>query len=163
MSVCLMALSLLAVAADRGGFDGKWVLDSGSTGDETVPVDLVQKIQQKGSDVEVQSTFAEPASGVVPLLYVGVMTNDLTLSTDGSVKQNQIGPFQQASKTILDGTTMTTEWTAVFKGEDINGKWIRTLQPDGTHMTLEIHESSKGEDHSATLNLHRKKVNSLAR
>jgi hypothetical protein len=156
MSVCLMALSLLGGAADRGGFDGKWILDGGSTGDEAVPVDLVQKIQQKGSDVEVQSTFAEPASGVIPLLYVGVMANDLMLSTDGSVKQNQIGPFQQASKTTLDGTTMTTEWTAVFKGEDINGKWIRTLQPDGGHMTLEIHESSKGEDHTAMLNFHRK-------
>ena len=156
LTICLMSLSLLAMAADHSGFEGKWLLDSGGTGDEPVPVNLVQKIQRKGLDLEVQSTFAEPASGVVPLLYVGVMANDLMLSTDGSVKQNQIGPFQQASKTTLDGTTMTTEWTAVYKGEDINGKWIRTLQPDGRHMTLEIHESSKGEDHTATLNFHRK-------
>ena len=155
VTICLALSSVGALAADRSGFEGKWTIDPQSTGDEPVPVNLVQEIRQKGPNLEIQSKFAEPAGGVVPLLYVGILTNNLTLSTDGSVQQNQIGPFQQASKTTLDGTTMTTEWTAVIKGDDVNGKWIRTLDPDGKHMTLEIHESSKGQDHQAMLKFRR--------
>jgi hypothetical protein len=155
LTACLAFSALLAFAGDRGAFEGKWVLDRDSTGDEAVPVNLVQQIKQKGSDLEVQTTFAEPADGVVPLLYVGIMTTKMSLSTDGAVRQNQIGPFQHASKTTLDGTTMTTEWTAVIKGEPVNGKWIRTLLPDGRQMTLEIQESSKGEDHQAMLRFRR--------
>jgi hypothetical protein len=156
LTACLAFSVLLAAAGDRGGFEGKWVLEQDSSGDETVPVNLVQNVRQKGGDIEVQTTFAEPAGGIVPLLYVGIMTSDLLLSADGSERQNQIGPFQQASKTTLDGTTMTTEWTAVIKGDQVNGKWIRTLDPDGRHMTLEIHESSKGKDRQATLKFRRK-------
>lgn len=156
LTLCLAFSALLAVASDPTGFEGKWVLDQGSTGDEAVPVNLVQKLHQSKGELDVETTFAEPVGGVVPLLYVGIMTNRLALSTDGSEKQNQIGPFQQASKTTVDGTTMTTEWTAVIKGDQINGKWIRTLDPDGKHLTLEIHESSKGEDHQAMLKFHRK-------
>ena len=153
----LALATALVMAADRTGFDGKWMLDkSGSTGDEPVPLNLLQKVKTNGSEIRVESTFAEPANGVAPLLYVGIMANSLALSTDGSEKQNQIGPFQQASKTTIDGTTMTTEWTAVIKGEAVNGKWVRTLDPDGRHMTLEIQESSKGEDHHATLKFRRK-------
>ena len=155
--VCLFLSSLLmALAADRSGFEGKWVLDGGSTGDEPVPVNLVQNIKQHGSNFDIQSTFAEPQDGVVPLLYVGIMTTNLTLSTDGSEQQNQIGPFQQASKTTADGATMTTEWRAVIKGDDVTGKWIRTLDGDGRHMTMAVQESSKGEDHQATLKFRRK-------
>jgi hypothetical protein len=156
LTICLALSALLTAAADRSGFEGRWVLDRQGTGDEPVPVDLIQKIRKKGLNVEVQSTFAEPAGGVVPLLYVGIMWNNLTLSTDGSVQQNQIGPFQQASKTTLDGTTMTTEWTAAIKGDNVNGRWIRTLDPDGRRMTLEIHESCNGQDHHAMLNFRRK-------
>jgi hypothetical protein len=156
LTVCLSFAALLAVAGERNGFEGKWVLERGSSGDQTVPVNLVQNVRRTGGDIEVQATFAEPAGGVVPLLYVGIMTSDLLLSTDGSPRQNQIGPFQQASNTTLDGTTMTTEWTAAIKGDQVNGKWIRTLDPDGRHMTLEIRESSKGQDRHAMLKFRRK-------
>jgi hypothetical protein len=152
----LVFSALLAAAADHSGFEGKWILDRDSTGDETVPINLVQKLKLKGPALQVESTFAEPVGGLVPLLYVGIMTNALSLSTDGTERQNQIGPFQQASKTTIDGTTMTTEWTAVIKGDEVNGKWIRTLDPDGRMMTLEIHEISKGEEHKAMLKFRRK-------
>ena len=154
--VCFFLTALVAAAADRTGFEGKWVLDRGSTGDEVVPVNLVQNIKQHGSNYDIQSTFAEPQDGVVPLLYVGIMTTSLTLSTDGSEQQNQIGPFQHASKTAMDGTTMTTEWRAVIQGDDVTGKWIRTLDGDGRHMTMTVQESSKGQDHQATLKFRRK-------
>jgi len=156
VTMCLAFSALFALASDHNAFEGKWALERGSSGDETVPVNLVQKLRLNGPDIEVQSTFAEPVNGVVPLLYVGIMTNGLLLSADGSERQNQIGPFQQASKTTLDGDTMVTEWTAVIRGDAVNGKWIRTLQPDGRHMTLEIHESSKGQDHQAMLRFLRK-------
>ena len=153
--VCLFVPALIAVGADRSGFEGKWVIDGGSTGDEAVPVRLVQSIRQHGAGYDIQSTFAEPADGVVPLLYVGILATNLTLSSDGTEQQNQIGPFQQASKTTVDGTTMTTEWRAVIKGDDVTGKWVRTLDPDGKHMTLAVQEASKGEDHQATLKFRR--------
>jgi hypothetical protein len=156
LTVCLVLSVLPGLARDEGGFEGKWVLDGGSSGDEAVPLNLVQKMRRNGPDIEVDSTFAEPSGGLLPLLYVGIMTNTVLLSTDGSERQNQIGPFQQVSKTTMDGTTMSTEWTAVIKGDDVNGKWIRTLQPDGRRMTLEIHESSKGQDRQATLQFRRK-------
>jgi hypothetical protein len=54
----------------------------------------------------------------------------LLLSTDGSERQNRVGPFHPASKTT----------------------------PDGDHMTLEIHESSKGRDRQATLTFRRKQA-----
>jgi len=154
--VCLVFSALLAAGRDQSGFEGKWILDRDSTGDETVPVNLVQKLKKTGRGFEVDSTFAEPTTGTVPLLYVGIMTNMLTLSTDGSEQQNQIGPFQQACKTTVDGNTMTTEWTAVIKGDQVNGKWIRTLDADGKIMMLEIQETSKGEDHKAMLKFRRK-------
>ena len=154
--VCLFLTALIAVAADRSGFAGKWVLDRGSTGDEPIPVNLVQSIKQHGSNYDIQSTFAEPSDGVVRLLYVGIMTTNLTLSTDGSEQQNQIGPFQHASKTTVDGVTMTTEWRAVIKGEDVTGKWVRTLDGDGKRMTMIVQESSNGQDHQATLKFRRK-------
>lgn len=150
-----IAAVISAVLAASGGFDGKWVIDRSSTGDEPVPVHLVQKMKTNGSEIEVESTFAEPAGGVVPLLYVGIMAGKLTLASDGSERQNQIGPFQQASKTTLDGSTMATDWTAVIKGEPVQGKWVRTLSPDGRAMTLEIQESSKGVDHRAMLKFRR--------
>lgn len=143
-------------AKDKTGFDGKWAIEKESQGDQPVPLDMVQNIKVKGGDVTVETTFAEPQNGVVPLLYVGIMTTRMELSADGSERQNQIGPFQHASKTTLDGTTMTTDWTAVIKGENVNGKWVRTLDPDGKHMTLQINESSKGQDHTATLKFRRK-------
>jgi hypothetical protein len=153
---CLVLSALIVAARDRSGFEGKWVLDGGSTGDQPVPVHLVQSIKQNGSNYDIQSTFAEPSDGVVPLLYVGIMTTNLTLSTDGSEQQNQIGPFQHASKTTMDGVTMTTEWRAVIKGDDVTGKWVRTLDGDGKHMTMTVQESSKGQDHQATLKFRRK-------
>ncbi len=154
-AVLILACATLS-AKNKTGFDGKWAIEKDSQGDEPLPLELIQNIKQKDTDVDIETTFAEPQNGVVPLLYVGIMTSRLDLSTDGSERQNQIGPFQQASKTTVDGNTMTTEWTAVIKGDNVNGKWVRTLDPDGKHMTLQINESSKGQDHQATLKFRRK-------
>jgi hypothetical protein len=115
------------------------------------------RIKQDGSGATIETTFKEPESGVVPLLYLGVMTTKMHLSFDGSTQQNQIGPFQMGSKTTLNGNQMDTEWTAAVKDDQVQGHWKHALSDDGKHMTLEIKESStQGQTGQATLNFVRK-------
>ena len=83
-------------------------------------------------------------------------SSKVMLSTDGSERQNQVGPFQMAAKTTVDGTTMKTDWTAVIQGKNVNGNWVRTLSDDGKRMTMQIHETTEGQDRQATLQFKRK-------
>jgi hypothetical protein len=151
----LLVAAPFGFGKSKGGFDGKWVLD-GEPGGADAPKNLVQNIKEKNGDIDIESQFSEPANGIVPLLYLGIMTNKLMLSADGSERQNQIGPFQMASKTTMDGNTMKTDWTAVVQGKTVNGNWVRTLSDDGKHMTMEVHETTEGQDRQATLQFKRK-------
>jgi len=155
IAIALMAGSSL-FASTKGGFTGKWVLDKNGASGDDAPQDLVENIRQKGADVSIDSQFAEPSNGMVPLLYLGVMTNKLMLSADGTERQNQIGPFQMGAKTTMDGNSMKTEWTAMVEGKQVNGNWVRTLSGDGKRMTMEIHETTEGQDRQATLQFRRK-------
>ena len=146
------ALPLIA-GDSTDAFAGKWILDKKLSNAPLGLRDLEQTIKQTGPDIKIESKFAEPGNGVVPLLYMGVMTTDLTLKADGSETQNQIGPFQQASKTTLNGNQMETDWTATVRGDPIRGHWTRTISPDGKHMTLNIKESSTGSQ-QASAELH---------
>ena len=40
--------------------------------------DLEQKIKLSGSKITIESKFSEPSNGTLPLLYLGVLTNELT-------------------------------------------------------------------------------------
>jgi len=52
---------------------------------------------------------------------------------------------------------MTTDWHAQINGDEVQGKWVRTLSDDGKQTTLQITESStKGQNGNATLVLKRK-------
>lgn len=154
----LAVLALPNYAKDSGqGFAGKWVLDKKSAKPSQAPEDLRQDIRQQGSDITIQSRFREPANGIAPLLFLGIMTSSLHLTSDGRDTQNQIGPFQQASKTTVDGNKMETDWTAVVNGDEVKGHWVRTLSEDGKHMTLDIKESStKGQGGEASIQFVRK-------
>ncbi len=151
-------LALPICAKDSGqGFAGKWVLDKKSDKTTKAPEDLRQDIRQQGSEVTIQSRFKEPANGIAPLLFLGIMTSSLRLTTDGHDTENQIGPFQQVSKTTLDGNKMETDWTATVNGDQVKGHWVRTLSDDGKHMTLDIKESStKGQSGEASIQFVRK-------
>ncbi|MGH9614562.1 MAG: hypothetical protein ACRD4P_15940 [Bryobacteraceae bacterium] len=153
VAATLIAVMALPMVAKKTGFDGKWVIDkqSPSAHDPDFPIGLTQRIKHNGSGFTIESQFPEPKSGVVPLLYLGIMATRLSLSADGSQSQNQIGPFQQAAKTTVDGNSMTTEWVAVVKGDQVQGKWVRTLSDDGKHMTLEVNETSNGQTRQATI------------
>ena len=151
-----LALPLAAKDSDQG-FAGKWVLDKKSAKGPQTPEDLRQDIRQQGVDITIQSKFKEPANGIAPLLFLGIMTSSLHLTTDGQTAQNQIGPFQQASKTTLDGRKMETDWNAMVNGDEVKGHWTRTLSDDGKRLTLTIKESStKGQSGEATVEFVRK-------
>lgn len=161
LSICaafVMALALPSAAKDArdAGFSGKWVLDKHSNAPQGLE-ELEQRIKQNGNDVHIESKFPEPKNAIVPLIYLGVMTTTLHMVADGSEVQNQIGPFQQASKTTIDGNRMETEYTAVVNGDQVQGHWTRTLSEDGKHMTLAIKESStQGQHAEAELHFTRK-------
>jgi hypothetical protein len=114
-------------------------------------------MKQGNSGLTIESTFKEPDNGVVPLLYLGVMTNKLHLNTDGQDQQSQIGPFMAVFRSMMDGNKLTTEWKAQINGDPVEGHWVHTLSEDGKHMTLEITESSTHGQHAeATLQFVRK-------
>lgn len=138
-------------------FSGKWVLDKHAPRPGDAPNDLQSKIKQDGSGVSIESTFKEPQNGVVPLLYLGIMTTKLHLNTDGQEQQTQIGPFMAVFKSTLDGNKLTTDWKAQINGDPVEGHWVHTLSDDGKHMTLQLHENSThGQQEEATLTFVRK-------
>ncbi len=138
-------------------YSGKWVLDKHSPRPGDAPNSLETKIKQDNAGLNIESTFNEPDNGVVPMLYLGVMTNKLHLTTDGQEQQSQIGPFMAVFKTTLDGNKLTTEWKAQINGDPVEGHWVHTLSDDGKRMTLDIQESSTHGQHAeATLNFVRK-------
>jgi hypothetical protein len=148
---------LSAKDAKDQGFSGKWNMDKKASHGSDPIDDLHQDIKQSGTDLYIQSRFAEPKNGIAPLVYLGIMTTTLKLSTNGEEVTNQIGPFVQTTKTTLDGNKLTTDWHAVVNGDPVEGKWVRTLSEDGKTMTLEITESSThGQKGDATITFKRK-------
>lgn len=157
-TIAFVAVFNLASARDNpGSFSGKWVLDKQSPRPGDAPNSLETKIKQDNSGVTIESAFKEPDNGVVPLLYLGVMTNKLHLTTDGQEQRSQIGPFMTVFKTTMDGNKLTTDWNAQINGDPVEGHWVHTLSDDGRHMTLDIKQSSTHGQHAeATLNFVRK-------
>lgn len=140
-AACLLtAATFLGAAGDTSNpFLGKWEIDKKKTKATGAPEQLQMEIRKSGDNgLLIKSKYQEPRNAIYPLLWIGIMTYELPLSADGSEKQNQIGPFMHVSKTVLEGTTMTTDWTAKADNTDVQGKWIRTLSPDGKEMNLEI-------------------------
>lgn len=153
----LLAGMLCAKDNKDEGFSGRWVMDAKASSGPQGLTNLEQRIKMSGSKMAIESKFPEPASGIVPLIFLGVMTTTLTLNTDGADAQNQIGPFQMGSKTTLNGGEMVTEWTAEVKGDRVQGRWTRTLSEDGRKMVLKIQESStQGQQGQAELHFNRK-------
>jgi hypothetical protein len=155
-----LALAALVSAASTitDPFLGKWEIDTKKTHAAGVPDNLQVEISKDGDNgVLIKSKYKEPKDAVYPLLWVGIMTYELPLSTDGSEKQNQIGPFMHVSKTTLNGSTMTTDWRATIENGNVEGKWIRRLSPDGKHMDLQIiAKASDGRNMDQTLVFKRK-------
>jgi hypothetical protein len=151
----MASIPLVNASSKDEGFSGRWVLDKNQAAD--APGNLEIRIKQDGSGSTIESTFKEPDSGIVPLLYLGIMTSKMHLSFGGGTEQNQIGPFQMGSKTTLNGNQMDTDWTAAVKDDRVQGHWTHTISDDGKHMTLEIKESStQGQAGQATLHFVRK-------
>jgi hypothetical protein len=152
-----VVLTLASAKDNPDSYNGKWVLDKNATRPADAPNDLQTKIKQDNSGLTIESSFKEPANGVVPLLYLGVMTDKLHLSTDGQEQQTQIGPFMAVFKSMLDGNKLSTDWKAQINGDPVEGHWVHTLSEDGKHLTLDIKESSTHGQHAeATLNFVRK-------
>jgi hypothetical protein len=138
----ILALFTLMMApvlfAASTGFEGKWVLDKNKTHAVGAPEDLQIEMKQNGPILTIKSKYREPKNAVYPLLWVGIMTYELDLTTDGTDKVNQIGPFAHNSRTRIEGNKMTTDFVASDGPGKVDGQWIRTLSPDGKEMTLQV-------------------------
>ena len=157
LSAVFLIASGVVLKAQNNNFDGKWVLDKHSPAPANAPKKLETKIKQDNNGVTIESTFEEPSNGIVPLLYLGVMSSKVKLTTDGQEQQNTIGPFQMASKTTADGDQLKTDWTATVKDDSVQGHWTQKLSDDGKHLTWEISESSThGQQGEAVLNFVKK-------
>ena len=144
----IFAAGAPAKDAKDEGFTGRWTLDKRSPRPGDAPNNLDTRIKQDGSGLTIESTFKEPENGVVPLVYLGLMTTKMHLNANGEQQENIIGPFTMTSKTMLNGNQMLTDWTANVKGDQVMGRWTHTLSDDGKRMTLEIKESSTQGQHS---------------
>lgn len=150
-------LLALPAAAKNDGFNGKWVIDKGSSSANfEIPDNLTQQIKTKGSDLVILTTWREPANGIAPLGMLGVMTTNLKLSLDGQEQTDNIGPFKQVSKTSQNANEIVTDYNAVVNGEQVTGHWTRTLSDDGREMTLQIDQKSGSQNNQAKLVFHRK-------
>jgi len=162
-----LSLSVLAVAGTPAqGFEGKWVLDKKKTGDvPQVPQDLVQQIKMDGNSMIIKSKFAQPKNGIYPILWVGIMTEELRLTTDGSEAAKSIGPFELRAKTNRDGNALVTNFTANMEngmapGQEagsVEGQWLRSVSEDSRVMTLQIkNKCSDGRTLNTKLYFNRK-------
>ncbi len=139
------------------GFNGKWVIDkNASTASFEIPDNLIQQIKEKGSEEVIQTTWREPGNGIAPLPLLGIMVTTMTFKLNGEDAINEIGPFKQASKTTLSANQQITEYTALVNGENVTGKWVRSLSPDGKQMTLELTQESGGKNSQGKLVFNRK-------
>jgi hypothetical protein len=154
----LLSCATFLNAAGKSPFIGKWELDKNKTQATGAPEDFSFEIKQNGnSGIIVASKYREPRNSVYPLMWVGIMTYELPLSTDGSLKTNQIGPFAHVSKTTVNGNKMVTDWQASMDKGGVQGQWIRTVSPDGREMTLQvISKASDGRNMDQTLFFKRK-------
>jgi hypothetical protein len=149
---CSLVICLLAPVARAGtasAFEGKWEIDKKKTQATGAPDNLQLEIKEDGNKLKIKSKYREPKGGVYPLLWVGIMTYDLELSTDGSEVTNHIGPFTHVSKTTVAGNKMTTDFIAAIEKGNVTGQWIRTVSGDGREMTCQI--NTKASD-GRTLN-----------
>ncbi len=153
----LFAVSAPAWAADKTGFAGKWELDKKKTVVKGGPEELRQEIVLKGTDLVIKSKYIEPKTNIYPLMWVGVMTYELPLTTDGAEKVNQIGPFLHTSKTVVEGNKMTTDFTATIEGGTLTGRWLRLVSDDGKEMSMQVAtKSTDGRTMDQTLHFRRK-------
>ena len=154
----LLMFFAITLQAKDDGFNGKWVLDKKNDQPDGSPKKLETAIKQDDSGLTFESRFQEPDTGIVPLLYLGIMATKVHLSSDGQVQQNTIGPFQMASKSTMDGNQLQTEWTAAIEGSQVQGHWTHRLSEDRKHMTWEITETTSdgGPQRQVTLYFIRK-------
>ena len=153
-----LAIALVTVlSAASTGFEGKWVLDKSKPLPSGGPEDLEIEMKQNGPNLTIKSKYREPKDAIYPLLWVGIMTYELNLTTDGMEKVNQIGPFAHNSRTRIEGNKMTTDFVASNGPGKVDGQWIRTVSPDGKAMTLQVlTTSSDGRKLDETLVFRRK-------
>jgi hypothetical protein len=162
----LLSVAFVAFAGTPTGFEGKWVLDKKKSPNVAKgPQDLVQEIKMHGSQMVIKSKFAQPKDGVYPMLWVGIMTEELSLTTDGSEASKSIGPFELRAKTNHEGNALVTDWTANMEngsapgqqGGSVEGQWVRAISEDGRQMTLQVKgKSSDGRSMDTTLYFNRK-------
>jgi hypothetical protein len=141
------AFSLSAVANPKAAgdprtdFSGRWELDrSHSDLPSPAPENLVEVIDQHGSDLKVTSTSKDwNTSKPIAVSLFALLLPEFSTTTDNKESIQPFGPGQIRSKTSWQGSDLVTDWTLERNGQvAVTGRWVRRLSEDGNTQTVEI-------------------------
>lgn len=137
--IVTMALSMMAVAADKPNFSGEWTLDA--TKSDLGPMPPPSSMTRKVDHSEPALTYTQQTTGG----QNGDQTVTMKYSTDGTETTNDLmgNPLKTTAK--WDGSALTIVGKADFQGNELTltDKW--TLSDDGKVLTDALHiESPQG-------------------
>ena len=158
VAVILTAAAYSAVRAHQvtpPPLAGDWVLDS-ATG-TTRPEGLFLQVSQSPVELTMAAQWTQSADGRYGLTLTGLLAPEMRFSLDGREDLNQAGPFVIRSKTAWSGPSLVTTWrTTEYLGIAFEGRWVRSVSPDGQELTISIEgTSSNGQRANAVLKLRR--------
>jgi hypothetical protein len=139
--VALVALSLVvASAAAKADFSGKWALDKAKSEGLPPNVDQTMTVTQTGDKIELETKITGPQ---------GERTIKDTYTADGKEAdftpqgpQGPIGKGKRTAKWSADGAALEVSETATLDGpngpDEVSATRKWTLAADGKTMTIEI-------------------------
>ena len=143
------AFSLTAVGTTKAmsapgpqtDFSGRWELDrSASDLPSPAPDNLVEVIEQHGSDLKVTTTSKDwNTNKPIAVSLFALMLPEFLAMTDGKENVQPFGPGLVRSKTHWEDNKLVTDWTLERNGQvAVTGRWVRSLATDGNTQTIQI-------------------------
>src|SRR5207245_11336369 len=111
-------------------FSGRWELDKAKSElPSPAPENLVQVIEQRGSQLKVSSTSRDwNVNKPIAVTLFAMMMPDLSITTDNRESVKQYGPGQMRTKSRCEGGKLITEWTLERDGQiKVNDRCVRQL------------------------------------
>jgi hypothetical protein len=139
--VALLALSLVvAAAAAKADFSGKWVLDKAKS--EGIPPNIEQTmtIMQTGDKIDLETKITNPQGERVIKDSYTVDGKEVDFTPQGP--QGPIGKGKRTAKWSADGAALEVSETATLDGpngpDEVSATRKWTLAADGKTMTIEL-------------------------
>jgi TonB family protein len=136
------AQALAAQASNPSAdFSGRWELDKAKSDlPSPAPDNLVQVIEQRGSDLKISTTSKDwNTDKPIAVTLFALMMPELAITTDNRESVQPYGPGQMRAKSHWEDSRLITDWTLEREGQVmVTGQWVRHLSKDGKTQTVEI-------------------------